>query len=141
MAYIFEFDILETEVNNYDSAFPDMVKRIKFAFVAYDVESKGDQTTFVMKDVYLSNPKNANFIPFADLKHADLVGFIIGELGEADIEFMKNSMIAELEERKAKKALKSEIKSPWAVEEIAIEQNVPKFDNQLEYLLNQSLLK
>lgn len=141
MAYIFEFDILETEVNNYDSAFPDMVKRIKFAFVAYDVESKGDQTTFVMKDVYLSNPKDANFIPFADLKHADLVGFIIGELGEADIEFMKNSMIAELEERKAKKALKSEIKSPWAVEEIAIEQNVSKFDNQLEYLLNQSLLK
>lgn len=141
MAYIFEFDILETEVNNYDSAFPDMVKRIKFAFVSYDVESKGDQTTFVMKDVYLSNPKDANFIPFANLKHADLVGFIIGELGEADIEFMKNSMIAELEERKAKKALKSEIKSPWAVDEVVIEQNVPKFDNQLEYLLNQTLQK
>jgi hypothetical protein len=139
MAHIFEFDILETEVNNYDSAFPDMVKRIKFAFVAYDVESKGDETTFVMKDVHLSNPKDDNFIPFTELKHSDFVRFIVAELGEDDIEFMKNSMITELEERKVKKTLKSQIKSPWAVEEIAINENVPKFDNQLEYLLNQTL--
>lgn len=141
MAYIFQWDILETEVNNFDSAFPDMVKRIKFAFVAYDIESQGDETTFIMKDVYLPNPKDTNFLPFLELKHSDLVGFIIDALGEADVEFMKNSMIAELEERKVRKAFKPQIKSPWVSQEVAIEKNVPKFDNQLEYLLNQTLQK
>lgn len=141
MDYIFQWDILETEINNYDSEFPDTVKRIKFAFVTYDVESKGDENTFVMKEIFLSNPKQEKFIPFLELKHADFVSFIIETLGQTDIEFMKNSMIAELKERKAKKILKSEIKSPWAVDEVVIEQNVPKFDNQLEYLLNQTLQK
>jgi|688.fasta_scaffold24359_6 hypothetical protein len=141
MAYIFQWDILETEVSNYDSLFPDTVKRIKFAFVAYDVESQGDETTFIMKDIYLSNPKDENFTPFSELKHADFVSFVIDACGESDIDFMKRSMIAELEERKIKKLQKNQIKSPWSDQEIAIEQNVPKFDNQLEYLLNQTLQK
>lgn len=138
MTYIFQWDILETEVSNYDSLFPDTVKRIKFAFVAFDVESRGDETTYIMKDVYLHNPKDDNFTPFSKLKHADFVGFVIDALGESEIDFMKRSMVAELEERKIKKMQKNEIKSPWGDQEIAIDENVPKFDNQLDYLQNQT---
>lgn len=141
MAYIFQWDILETEVNNFDSEFPDMVKRIKFAYVAYDIESQGDETTFIMKDVYLPDPKDQNFVPFLELKHADLVKFITDALGEADIDFMKNSMIKELEERKIRKLFKPQIKSPWVSQEVPTEKSISRFDNQLEYLLNQTLQK
>lgn len=138
MAYIYQWDILETEVYNYNSDFPDTVKRIKFALITYDVESEGEETTFVMKDVYLPNPTSQHFIPFNQLKHSDFVNFIIDVCGPSDIEYMKNSMLYELEERKNKKIFKPQIKSPWTQEQIVIQENVPTFKNQLEYLMSQN---
>lgn len=138
MSYIFQWDILETEVVNYDSRFPDNIKRIKFAFVTYDALSEGNETTFIMKDIYLPNPSEQSFIPFSELKHSDLVKFIISVCGEYDIDYMKRSMIAELEERRNKKLYKKEVKSPWAQEDIVIQENVSTFKNQLEYLISQN---
>lgn len=138
MAYIFQWDILETEVHTLVSDFPDTIKRIKFALVTYDVESEGEETTFIMKDVYLPNPTSDRFIPFNQLKHSDLVNFIVDICGQSDIEYMKNSMLAELEGRKNKKIIKPKIKSPWAQEQTVIQENVPTFKNQLEYLMSKN---
>jgi len=135
MAYIFQWDILETEVNSADAAFPDTIKRIKFAIITYDVESQGDETTFIMKDVFLPNPTEEHFIPFNQLKHSDFVNFIINTCGTSNVEYMKNSMLAELEERKNKKIIKSEIKSPWLNYDVVIQENIPTFKNELEYLM------
>ena len=139
MSYIYQWDILESEVSDYNSSFPDTLKRVKFALVAIDADSNGEETSFIMKDVYFPNPTEGDFIPFSQLKHSDFVNFIVKICGEKDIQYMKDSLVAELEERKVRKAQKSELKSPWSTDEpIVLEDITPKFNNQLDYLLSQT---
>lgn len=137
MGYIEQWDILESEVKNYDSNFPDAISRIKYAFVLYDVESNGDENTFRFGEVFLTNPIEGSFKPFSELTHKDFVSFIKTTHGQAKINEMVNDMISELKLRPMRFE-KIEIKAPWQDNSIAIDPNIPKFDNQLDYLLKQN---
>lgn len=137
MEYIEQWDILESEVKNYDSNFPDTIYRIKYAFVLYDVSTNGDENTFRFGEVFLPSPNEKSFKPFDQLTHKDFVGFIKEMHGPAKINQMVEDMISELKTR-SKRFEKIQIKNPWISEEIAIEENISKFDNQLDYLLNQT---
>lgn len=134
MNYIYQWDILESEVNNSDSSFPDTIKRVKFALTTIDVSSEGNETTFRMDDVYLPNPTEKAFKPFNELTYADFVDFITKTIGEQKIENLKQEMIEEINSRYARKAQQNKLKLPWDEANIIVDKDLPKFNNESEYL-------
>ena len=134
MEVIYQWDILESETNSSNPSFPDTIKRIKFALVAYDALSNGDENTFRMHDVYLPEPNENSFKKLSELTHADYVKFIIDTCGEQKIQDFKQDMINEIEYRYTKKQEANKLKSPWDNFEVVIDENLPKFNSQLEYL-------
>jgi hypothetical protein len=136
MEYIEQWDIIESEVSNADPAFPDTVKRIKYAFILYDVLSQGDENSFRFGEVHLPSPFGLNFKPFSELVHNDFVNFIKDTHGTYKIQSMIDDMVNEIESRKIIQP-EIEIKTPWVTNEPVV-NTIPQYNNQLEYLSSQT---